>query len=396
MLLGQRKSRADARSILVPEKPGAAPWEWGLLIYNHDEAGKNRKRLFAMNCGQTHVRLVTAGAMFAVFALIVGCGSEYRPVVTPISPNGPAAQPTSQAIVVSAPSPSSPGIATVIDYSGDTVMATAPIGPGPVSFTLDGTGSTGYTVNSNGTLTYFPATTSLQAKSVNYSALPSGSQPVGLFSPSAGLWVADLCNGNCNVADVLTGTPLSPSLTIPVAPYPVSIVGPANIGERVYSISQATPVSPNANGIDPMACNISPSGVGLPGTVQGIENSLHTITATITVGVCPVFGIPSSDNRRTFILNRGSDTVSVINTQTNGLDACTPFVNPQNGQTVTCHPTLPLSQAALKAPGATPPVNCTVASDPTCGGMPAVAGPVYAEYNAATSQLVVTLIVPPS
>ena len=71
---------------------------------------------------------------------------------------------------------------------------------------------------------------------------------------------------------------------------------------------------------------------------------------------------------------------SVINSQNNTLDACTPFLN-QNGQTVTCHPTLPLSTTAVTATGVTP-INGTT-------GMAATAGPVYAEFNVATSQLIV-------
>ena len=86
-----------------------------------------------------------------------------------------------------------------------------------------------------------------------------------------------------------------------------------------------------------------------------------------------MYGVESSDGKRLFVLNRGSDTITVINSQTNSLDQCTPFTN-QNGQLVTCHPSLPLSTAA----GLTG-VN-----------VPAVAGPVYAEYIAATQQLVVS------
>ncbi len=87
-----------------------------------------------------------------------------------------------------------------------------------------------------------------------------------------------------------------------------------------------------------------------------------------------------NDAQRLFVLNRGSDTISVINIPNDTLDACTPFVS-QSGQTVTCHPTLPLSTSAVTATGITPPNGTT--------GMPATAGPVYAEYNIATQQLVV-------
>ncbi len=332
-------------------------------------------RLFPMKFGQTRVRLVEAGAVFAAVALVAGCGSQYRPVVTPINPSGPSAQPTSQAVVVSAPSPTTPGIATIIDYAGDTVMATAPIGPGPISFTLDETGSTGYTVNSDGTLTNFPASTSLQAKNVNYTTLPTSSQPVGMFSPSAGLWAADL---NGNIADILNGYPETFKLAVPVAPTPVLILGAGTTGERNYVISQNTTTA-QANGIPAVtygvACNtpssfVSMLGNGQIGEADAIETATLTVSARIPLGVCPVYGVMSSDQRRTFVLNRGSDTITVINSQNNTLDSCVcpagGCVN-QNSQTYTCHPSL----AVTPAPGQ------------------AHAGPVYAEYNATTSQLIV-------
>src|ERR1017187_3801443 len=98
-------------------------------------------RIFRMNFSQARVRLVQAGAVCAAVALVAGCGNNYRPVVTPTNPSGPAAQPQSLAVVVTAPSPTTPGIATVIDYAGDSVLAEAPIGPGPTVFTIDETGS---------------------------------------------------------------------------------------------------------------------------------------------------------------------------------------------------------------------------------------------------------------
>jgi YVTN family beta-propeller protein len=334
-------------------------------------------RLFSMNLGHARARLVQAGAVFAAVALVAGCGSQYRPVVTPISPSGPAAQPSSLAVVVSAPSPTTAGIATIIDYSGDTVMATAPIGPGPTNFTIDETGSTGYTVNSDGTLTNFPVSTSLQAKSVNYSTLPTTAQPVGLFAPSTGLWAADL---DGSIADVLTlassGT-MAFKLAIPVAPTPVAIYGPAVLGSRDYSISLNNSKTPTASIVkySDMTCNTAPSTATQNGEADSLELASYTVAATIPLGKCPVYAVESSDYKRFFVLNRGSDTVTVINSQNNTLDACTPFLN-QSGQTVTCHPSLPLSTSAGLAQDANKDV-------------PMLAGPVYAEYNATTSQLVV-------
>ena len=329
-----------------------------------------------MNSGHTRLRLVQVCAVVAAVSLVSGCGNNYRPVVTPVNSNGPAAQPTSYAIVVSAPSPTTPGIATIIDYSGDSVLAYAPIGPGPSAFTIDETASNGYTVDSDGTLSNFPISPTLQEKQVSFSTLSSGALPVNLFSPSAALWAADL---NGNVVDFFQGTPESFKLAIPVAPAftPVTIVGPSAVGQRNYVISQNIPsTSPNPAGV---ACNLSPT-TGPVGSATAIETSTSTVSANIPLGKCPVYAVQNNDNRRFFVMNRGDDTITVINSQLNTLDQCTPFLN-QTGQTVTCHPKLPLSLSAVAATGITPPNGTS--------GMTSIAGPVYAEFNAATAQLVV-------
>ncbi|MFZ1014688.1 MAG: hypothetical protein WCC26_02965 [Terracidiphilus sp.] len=336
--------------------------------------------LFPINVRGTRVLLMQAAAAIAVAVVVAGCGSTYRPVVTPINPTGPAAQPQSLVAVVSSTSPSTPGIATILDYSGDTVMAQAQVGPGPVEFSVDENGSTGYTVNSDGTLTNFTVSTTLRTDPthVTFSTLPAASQSVGLFSPSAGLWVADL---NGNSADVLTGSPETFKLTIPVAPTPVLIAGPPLLGERNYAVSLNTTGTATPLLYQDMTCNHAPSTVTQDGEADGIEVASNTVSVRIPLGACPDYAIQSNDNRRLFVLNRGSDTVTVINSQNNTLDSCTPFTN-QNGQPVTCHPTLPLSTTAVTATGIAPPNGTT--------GMTATAGPVYGEYIPSTQQLVLS------
>jgi YVTN family beta-propeller protein len=324
--------------------------------------------LFPKYFGQTRARLVQAGVAFVATALIAGCGSAYRPVVTPITPSSPAGQPESFAAVVSAPSPTAPGIATIIDYSGDTVMAESPIGPGPSAFTVDEGGDAGYTINSDGTLTNFQISTNLQAKNLLFSTLPTTAQPVNLFSPVAGLWIADLYGNN---ADDMTGYPESLSYAIPVATTPVTVVGPGTSAQRYYAISQNFD-APSVNSPNGVACNISPRNAPVNGEATPIEVSSNTPDAPIAVGKCPVYAVSSADRNRFFVLNRGDDTITVINSQNNTLDTCTGLVN-QNGQPVTCHPSLPLSQAAGL----------------TGSNVPAIAGPVYAEFNSTTNQLVV-------
>jgi DNA-binding beta-propeller fold protein YncE len=280
--------------------------------------------------------------------------------------------------VVSAPSPTTPGIATIIDYSGDSVLAYAPIGPGPSAFTIDQVGANGYTINSDGTLSNFPISTQLQEKNVSYSTLANGAEPVNLFSPSAELWAADL---NGNLVDLFQNIPESFKLAIPIpAPVstPITVVGPSVIGQRNYTISQNIANANLTNGAG-LVCNLSPT-TGPIGTATSLEIATFTVSEDIPLGKCPVYAVQNNDNRRFFVLNRGDDTITVINSQLNTLDQCTPFMN-QSGQTVTCHPTLPLSLSAVTATGITPPNGTS--------GMTSIAGPVYAEFNAATSQLVV-------
>ena len=88
-----------------------------------------------MRSGRAGVLWAGIGGAVAAAVAIAGCGNNYRPVVTPITSSGPATQPSAYAVVVSAPSPITAGVVTIIDYAGDSIMAQVPIGPGPTAFT---------------------------------------------------------------------------------------------------------------------------------------------------------------------------------------------------------------------------------------------------------------------
>jgi len=173
---------------------------------------------------------------------------------------------------------------------------------------------------------------------------------------------------------VFTGSPQDFKLAVPVALTPVAVIGTPKLQpQREYVISQ------NFADATGLACNTSPT-TAPAGVITPIESSTYTADVAIPVGKCPVFGVESIDQKRVFVLNRGDDTISVINSQNGALDQCTPYLN-QNGQTVTCHPTLPLSTSAVAATKITPPNGTS--------GMGAIAGPVYAEYDSVLSQLIV-------
>lgn len=344
--------------------------------------------------GQTRVRLVQAGAILVAAALVAGCGNTYRPTITGTSPTGPATQPESYAVVVSAPSSTTAGTATVIDYSGDSILAQASIGIGPTAFSLNVSGTVGYTLNSNGTLTNFPISITLQDKQVSYSTLPSAAQPLNLFSPSTGLWAANLCGNNSSAtkcawddnpellnfsgADVFVDNTSGPETwlkSIPLAPTPVMVVGYGNDATRFFGISQGNSLGNGNNVSSAMACNISPATVGVNGEADVIDVSSYSISNKISLGLCPVYAVESSDTKRLFVLNRGSDTVTVIRAQDGQLDDLS-YKDPNTGRWVTAHPSLPLS------------LNAGLAQD-SGNHVSQVAGPVYAQYNAAKSLLVV-------
>ena len=328
----------------------------------------------------------TGVASLASALLIAGCGNNLRPTVTPIVGTGPAAQPASYAFVVSAPSATASGIGTVIDYAGDTTMASAPIGPGPVTFALSSAGTTAWTLNSDGTVSNIPVTTNLQAKQITYSTLNpiptsgafSGVDPVvALFGGALGLYALDV---NLNQVDVLTGSPDAFKLTVPVDKTPVTMVGVA-AATRIYSISQMIDYG--------TACNVNPRGQ-LAGVADAIETATYsTPSAKIPVGVCPVYAVGTPDTKRVFVLNRGSDSVSVINSQNNAIDSCAKNSVNQNGQVYNCYPTIPLSTYAVA--NLCPTTDAATCILPPTGstGLTASAGPVYAEYNTTTGQLVV-------
>jgi DNA-binding beta-propeller fold protein YncE len=157
------------------------------------------------------------------------------------------------------------------------------------------------------------------------------------------------------------------------------VVGAGSGAQRYFILSQniAAPTG--------VECNTSPT-TQPAGEATGIELSSYSSDPPIQVGKCPVYAVLSGDGKRLFVMNRGDDTISVINAQNDTLDTCTGLVN-QAGQPVTCHPTLPLSLTAVNALNAIKPGSGTPPNG--IAGMTQTAGPVYAEYISATNQLVV-------
>jgi YVTN family beta-propeller protein len=256
-------------------------------------------------------------------ASIVGCGNNYRPVITAINPVGPAAQPEKFAVAISStgtPANPTPGLVTFVDFSGDTVLITANVGVNPYYLILNSGGGTGYTLNSDRTLTSFPVSTSLLTSQILQTTLPPFACPLSIFPGSTSTYVTNSTTNPGPCASSATGGPnaifqfvgsstsaalsLQQELTVDPAFSPIYTVGIAN-APRIFAISQSVS--------------------GGHGQVNTIETASNTVDSNpIPVGRGPVYGIMTGDassaSKRAFILNQTDGTVTVINAQTNALD----------------------------------------------------------------------------
>lgn len=296
-----------------------------------------------------------AAGVLLVF--VSGCGAQYRPVVTPIVPTGPASQPSAYFVAISSPSATSPGLVTLLDAFGDTVVAQATLADNPFAFTLSSTGSEGYNLNGNesanavtssipGSFTLnsygivagsgATSSTGLRTQNVSTSTINPLSFPFNEISTATALYLIEpyinpatgastslaAGKGAANLAYVgeLTSTPPALLQEIPVAPNPVNFAGTSG-GPRLYVISQGSTTGGPLAAAN--ACS-TPGSVTTPGEADSLEVTTNTISNRIPLGICPVYGIASPDYLRAYILNRGSGTVTVINAQQNALDTTIP------------------------------------------------------------------------
>ena len=257
---------------------------------------------------------------FLPVLFLAGCGNSYRPVVSAINPVGPAGQPQKYAVAISDPGNGRQGIVTVVDFSGDTLIANANIAPAPVYFDMSGSnafvlhrgaGSVNGVPQNSELIDTFTASSTLLTDTVRQTSLLIGSNPTRIFAGSATLYVTE--PGTNRVAALTGAQPPVQLQEIGVPANPVYTVGRGN-SARVYVLSQ---------GATPGTC-----AAGSTGIATAIDNNAgQTVSNSIPLGCAPVFGLMNADTRRAFVLNQGgtpssggNGTVSVINTQTNALD----------------------------------------------------------------------------
>lgn len=250
------------------------------------------------------------GLSLSLLLALLGCGQQYRPVVSAINPVGPAGQPTKFAIAVSSPSATNPGLLTAVDFSGDSILATPQILPNPTYLSLYGSGATAVAINAQNSLSTIPVgqPSTLLTSAVVQTALPTNppanAPSISGFSLAGTARIMIPEAGRSAVA-VLSGTSPSLQQEITVPATPVYVVG-VDTTPRAYAISNSGPTT--------------------QGIVSAIEGTSLSISASIPVGNDPVYGVETADVRRAFIVNRGSGTVSVINVTNNALDSANPVI----------------------------------------------------------------------
>jgi len=250
--------------------------------------------------------LAVAGGLLA----LAGCGNQYRPVISAINPVGPASQATKYAVAISNPGSGLPGLVTFVDFSGDTVIITASIGVSPQYLALGSSGGTGYTINGDGTINTFAISASLLSSAVEQTTLLSGANPNMIFPEGTYTYISQ--PGRSDIAE-LSGTPPTLQQEISaIGQNPVYIAGIAS-APRIYAISQG-----------PLSSSGVPTGAG---TAAAIETGTNTVSSTIPVGTKPVYGVMTATALRAFVINQGSNDVTVINAESNALDTGTPSGN---------------------------------------------------------------------
>ena len=260
-----------------------------------------------------------AGCVAGVALTLGGCATQYRPVVAAINPVGPAGQPTKFAFAVANtnelnPLGTLPGLLTVVDVSGDTILSTPAIVQSPTYFTVTAGGTQGFVVNSLNSLDAVPLgqpNTLITSQIVETSLATTVTAPTlsaFTFGTASRIFVPEIPTTATTPPTGGLGifSTSSPALQqqITVGPNPVYVVG-TDSTPRAYVISNGTS----------------------PGTVAAIESSSLSVSATIPVGANPVYGVETTDARRAFILNSGDGTVSVINVVNNAIDTAVPTIN---------------------------------------------------------------------
>ncbi len=292
----------------------------------------NRSALASLRITTRRAALLLAVAGLA--PLLSSCDTGVHAIVGPTNPIPPPGQPIQFASLVSSTCPNADpdcslttstnqgyGLASVIDVAGDSVLPVLQIGNSPVYTVVTSGGSQSFSINqapankANGSVSIYTLGQNTLSSSVLTTTLANGSSPGGV--PGSGTSVPAFWSANrlYVTEPTATGGPVIDELSsVSSAPYaeigqiavqaPVNAFAGTSIGPIIYGIESS------ANQVEAFQQNTS--GVDTP------------VGSPVPVGTNPVYGVMAVDGRRAFIVNKGSNSVTAINVQTNQVIATIP------------------------------------------------------------------------
>ncbi len=270
------------------------------------------------------MKLSRSGRLAALLVLIIielSCGDTYRPVAIPLPPSPPNPGASHYMLVITGNGPVNPGSGLRLDVSGDTAVAQARTGLGPVSVAVLPNGTRTYIANSmEDTVSSFVSATPGSVTTTVLPRGPAGQHPVPIFVQTEENLSAYVVNSFAGASPAIAGTVdvinVATNIvtnTIPVGMNPVSLLETADMN-HVYVLNQGTAT--------------------VAGSVTSIDPVSKTVKTTIpaggfALGSYPVWVVARSDNQKIYVLNTGSGTVTSIDTLSDavtcgasGLPAC--------------------------------------------------------------------------
>jgi YVTN family beta-propeller protein len=263
-------------------------------------------------------------ALFAAISMLLmsGCNDTLRQFITAVpGPGGNPAGAPSHAIVLST-NPATPSDGSVavgsdlhIDVSGDTVVGVVPVGPNPVF--LGKTTNRAFILNGQGATPNGAATVTSyiallpQSSTPTTTTLPAGTDPVaGGFSSSGNFYLVQSANIDPTIPGLNNAGMIAANVNAITTTIPVGTNPVAVVGNN--SNNKVYVVNQGSNDVT---------------VISTIDNF---VLGTIPVGTSPIWGVMASDGVHAFIVNQGSNDVSVIDTFLDKVIATIPVGNSPN------------------------------------------------------------------
>lgn len=267
------------------------------------------------SCVGVPMKVSRVGRLAALFILVIielSCGDTYRPVAVPLPPTPPNPGALHYMLVVTSNGPVNPGAALRLDESGDTAVAQAQAGLGPVHLGVLPNGNRTYIANSmDDTVSSFVSSTPGTVVTTVIPKIPNPNNITQLYNPvpifvggdNSSVYVVNNAYPTPPAApipgtvDVITVANNVVTTIIPVGTNPVALLETADMN-HVYAVNQGNATTAGSvTSIDPVSKTVK-----------------STITSGFALGGYPSWIVQRSDNQKVYVLNAGSGTVTSIDT----------------------------------------------------------------------------------